>query len=168
MGIKSCIFIWRLLFLFLHQYSYSTIHKRQQAYKCTIFPRSSTMDSTARRQSSTLSIPVVQLLINSKYTLQMYFFLRSSTMDSTARRQRSTLSIPVVQLLINSNYTSVLFPQEQYNGQYGKEAEIYHQYSCLICNSQIRNAQVGTSWTDFCIFRHNFCRISFIFWLAIP
>ena len=28
--------------------------------------------------------------------------------------------------------------KEQYNEKYGKEGEIYHQYQCLICNSEIR------------------------------
>ena len=32
--------------------------------------------------------------------------------------------------------------QEQYNGQYGKEAEIYHKYSCstIMINSNYTNA----------------------------
>ena len=29
--------------------------------------------------------------------------------------------------------------KEQYNEQYGKELEIWHQYQCLICNSEIRS-----------------------------
>jgi hypothetical protein len=28
--------------------------------------------------------------------------------------------------------------KEQYNEKYGKDGEIYHQYQCLICNSEIR------------------------------
>ena len=39
--------------------------------------------------------------------------------------------------------------KEQYNEQYGKELEIWHQYQCLICNSEIRSKIYYFGWFYF-------------------